>query len=607
MPLTKPDLIRVSLIAGGFAVVAAVVVASEEFSGLGIDGDEFAVAPDAGIVFVGYGETVDIVAHGFELSGYVYGELLFEVEAIGQVLVVKTGGVGGLLDVEMIVDDADEVVSNCGDNGGAAGGAEDEAKFAGFLAAAVGDNDSWGHGRERALAGGDGVGRALDESVHIGDALLGGEVVHLVVQQKAETFDGDSGAETVVEGVSAGYSVAFCIDYRKVRGLSGFMNGLGPGRWRHESGGADEIGGGGRFVALDGFAPRGGVGAAGHLLDGLGGEVGVAEIVGAVHEGTAESFGDVVHLGGGAVGAQLRQLVAGEDVEDLDEDDAAGGGRRRGDDIVTAIAADDRGALFDLVVGEVGGGNEASVGLLEGGDLSGYVAFVEVGGVVGDFGEGGGEERLPEGVACLIEVAVALEDAGGDGEADEVLAVEGAGLRGGEGVAFGGEADGGSHVLGEGELAEVLLGVDETGDGAGDSAGLVADGGEAGDDIFIGVEVHVGGSGGGGLFAVVEEMGLALVVADEHEASATEIAGEGIDDSEGEAYGHGRVDGVAALLEDGYAGVGGVVVDGDDHGVGGAGGFVGLSSGGEWREGERGCEQEGSDADQRRGPVGRVG
>ena len=40
-------------VAGGFAEVAAVVVAAEEFVGFGVDGDEFAVAPDAGVSVVG--------------------------------------------------------------------------------------------------------------------------------------------------------------------------------------------------------------------------------------------------------------------------------------------------------------------------------------------------------------------------------------------------------------------------------------------------------------------------------------------------------------------------------------------------------------------------
>ena len=180
-----------------------------------------------------------------------------------------------------------------------------------------------------------------------------------------------------------------------------------------------------------------------------------------------------------------------------------------------------------------------------------------------------------EAVAGGVEVAVALEDVGGGGELGEVFGVEVGGLFGGEDEALGGEVDGGGHVLGEGKFAEVFLGVDEAGDGAGDAGGLVADGGEVGDDVLLGVEVHVPGGGGGGFFAVVEEVGFAGGAADEHEAAAAEVAGGGVDDGEGEADGDGGVDGVAAGFEDGEAGVGGVVVDGDDHGVGGAGGEVG--------------------------------
>ena len=45
---------------------------------------------------------------------------------------VEAGGVGGGLDIEAVVEDADEVVGYGGDDGGAAGGAEDEAEFAGM-------------------------------------------------------------------------------------------------------------------------------------------------------------------------------------------------------------------------------------------------------------------------------------------------------------------------------------------------------------------------------------------------------------------------------------------------------------------------------------------
>src|SRR6266478_6144276 len=89
-------------VACGLPESSAVVVTAEEFVGLGVDGDEFAVAPDSWVVFVGYGEAIDGVAHGFELVGYVYGKFLFEVDAVGEVLVVEARGVGSLLDVEAV-------------------------------------------------------------------------------------------------------------------------------------------------------------------------------------------------------------------------------------------------------------------------------------------------------------------------------------------------------------------------------------------------------------------------------------------------------------------------------------------------------------------------
>ncbi len=150
--------------------------------------------------------------------------------------------------------------------------------------------------------------------------------------------------------------------------------------------------------------------------------------------------------------------------------------------------------------------------------------------------------------------------------------MQGSGFGVGEDVAFGGELDGGGHVLREREFAVVLLRVGEAGDSAGNSAGLVADERHAGDDVALGVEVHVASGGGGSPFTVVEEVSFAVLVADEHEAAAADVSGKRVDDGEGEAYGYGCVDGVAALLEDGDAGVGGVVLDGDYHGVLGTGG-----------------------------------
>jgi hypothetical protein len=95
------------------------------------------------------------------------------------------------------------------------------------------------------------------------------------------------------------------------------------------------------------------------------------------------------------------------------------------------------------------------------------------------------------------------------------------------------------------------------------------------------------------------------VLADEHKAAAAEIACKGIDDGESETYGYGCVDGVAALLEDFYAGVGRVVLDGDDHGVLRADRFfvsgrclgtcLGCETCGDERDSEGGCSETGTD------------
>ena len=328
------------LVAGGFAVVSAVVVAAEEIVGFGVDGDEFGVAPGAGVVFVGDGGPVDGIAHFGEFGGDGGGEPGFEVDAVGEVLVVEAGGVGGLLDVQAVLDAGEEVVGDGGDDGGAAGGAEDEAEFGGVAGGGGGGDDGGGHGGEGPFSRSYRVRWTLDEAVHVGDALFRGEVVHFVVHEEAEGGEGDAGAEAAVEGVGVGDGVSFAVDDREVGGLGGFGGAGGTfGGWGEEAGGADEVAGGGGILGEDGVAPGGGVGGVGELGGGDGGEVGVAHVVRAVHVGAAEGFNDEVDLGGGAVGADAGEVVGGEDVEDFDEDDAAGGGRRGGDEVVAAVVA----------------------------------------------------------------------------------------------------------------------------------------------------------------------------------------------------------------------------------------------------------------------------
>ncbi len=86
--------------------------------------DEFAIAPRAWVVFIGDGETVHVIAHSFELLGDLRGELLFEVKTIRQILMMKARCVGGLLNVQAIVDATEQIVCHGGDDRRAAGSAK---------------------------------------------------------------------------------------------------------------------------------------------------------------------------------------------------------------------------------------------------------------------------------------------------------------------------------------------------------------------------------------------------------------------------------------------------------------------------------------------------
>jgi len=94
------------------------------------------------------------------------------------------------------------------------------------------------------LAGSDGVSRPLNEAEHVRDAHFGGEIVHFVVEQKAQRAGGHVGAERVVESGGDGDGVAFAIDDRVVGGVVGLRapaaGGFGSG-WQ-ESGGTDQRG-----------------------------------------------------------------------------------------------------------------------------------------------------------------------------------------------------------------------------------------------------------------------------------------------------------------------------------------------------------------------------
>src|SRR5580698_3836525 len=77
------------------------------------------------------------------------------------------------------------------------------------------------------MAGSDGVGFGLNEAEKsVGNAGLGGEIVHFVVEEK--TCGGSYvRAVAVVEGVGAGDGVAGVIDDRKMRGVRAIIQADG--------------------------------------------------------------------------------------------------------------------------------------------------------------------------------------------------------------------------------------------------------------------------------------------------------------------------------------------------------------------------------------------
>ena len=122
------------------------------------------------------------------------------------------------LNVHPKIHHADQNIRNRGNDGRAARRAQHQKKLAVF------QNNSRRHRGERPLGGANGVGRALDESIGVGHALLGGEVVHFVVEQKAQALGGDARSEGIVERGRDRHRVAFWIDHRKMSCISWLAN-----------------------------------------------------------------------------------------------------------------------------------------------------------------------------------------------------------------------------------------------------------------------------------------------------------------------------------------------------------------------------------------------
>src|SRR5436190_20249411 len=73
----------------------------------------------------------------------------------------------------------------------------------------------------------DRIAGSLNQSVHIRHSLLGDEVIHLVIHEKAEPLDRDKRSEAAVQGGGHRNCVACFINYRVVRGVLRFGNVYG--------------------------------------------------------------------------------------------------------------------------------------------------------------------------------------------------------------------------------------------------------------------------------------------------------------------------------------------------------------------------------------------
>ena len=331
------------------------------------------------------------------------------------------------------------------------------------------------------------------------------------------------------------------------------------------------------MVRVDGVAPGGGVFLVDELRDGNFGEVGIAHEVGAIIEGAAKGFGFEVNGLGGAV-AGFREVEAFEDIEDFDERDSSGRWRRRADDVVAAIGAANRLALFDFVGGEVCGGDKASAFMNGRSQFAGHGSVVEGVGIFGEAFEGAGEFRLLENFAWLIVVSVAQENALGFGKLGEMLiSFQILRVFVGEREAIASEFDGGRHYFFDRQFAILFFGVDEASDRAGDADGSVSDDARFfagfGEDVALGIEIHVFGGGGGRFFAEVDEVSFAVGVAQEQKSASAKVSGLGMDDGEREAGGDGGIDGVASRAQHLDSGARGELVNAGDDGmrrVGGA-------------------------------------
>ena len=164
-----------------------------------------------------------LVAFVLQKGNRVRRDSIFHANLVRQPLMVEAGCIHRFLNIQTEIDHSHQHVGDGRDNGRAAGRTQHQKQFAVF------EDDGGRHRRQRALAGANRVRRPLDEAISVRHALLGGEVVHFVVEQEAEAFDRDARSQGVVQSCCHSDRIAGGIDHRVMGSVFGLANNTRPG------------------------------------------------------------------------------------------------------------------------------------------------------------------------------------------------------------------------------------------------------------------------------------------------------------------------------------------------------------------------------------------
>ncbi len=488
-------------------------------------------------------------------------------QLVGQVLVVQAGGGGRGGCIHPEIDHIRDDLRDRGDDRGAAWRAGDEA----HLTVRIQD-DRRGHRGEHPLAGGDGVGGALHEAELVRHAGLGGEVVHLVVEQEPRTFHRHDVPVERVDRGGHGDGIAGAVDDRIVRGVLPLDERLRDLLTRHRPQRRPHLVRRGRAIHRDLLPALSGVLVRAHARRRLRHEVGVGEVRVAIGVGALDGLRPDVRVIGREE-AHRRQVVALEDVEDLRHRRAAGGGGRHRDDGMAAVVEDDGVPPNGVVRGHVGGGDQAAPALhLLLDEHRSAPAIEAVAPLGGDAPEGLGEVPLLEPIAHPRCLSVDQEGLRRGGVLAQPLLirlqrlgqpfVDDDALR---------EVHRRLDQIGPGQGAEALVRLPHPRHRAGYARGEMAHDGAVG-HIPRRIEEHVAGGRGRRLLAEVERGGLPVRHPQHQEATTADVARFGVDHGEREVRRDGRVDRVTTSAQDLHPDLAGDAVGGRNHPALGANG-----------------------------------